>query len=501
MASASAPLELFYSYAHKDEPLRQELEKQLSPLQHDGLITGWRDRDINAGQEWERAIDQHLESAGIILLLISSDFMASEYCYSKEMTRALERHQAGEATVIPILLRPVDWTHAPFSHLQALPRDNRPVTTWANQDEAFAAIAQGIRKLVADRRHDASAQLGTASVPPTAPRRFPWWTLPIIALIFVGYFVYGQWAARQQEYQQHITAADTYLATGRYADAAQSYRQALRVLPDNAAARLGMEKAEVFDSGEPEVIGQKLKQLEQQAPDDPDVQILLGRFYAAQDEDEKARQHYERAIALNPQAADAYFGLGIIHTRAKQIDRAIAMYEKALAVSEATPKYIINLAALHVEQDNYPAALRQYGRLKQDSPIATFETAAVYRLMGNLEQARGWQEKTVSLLDDPHLMNRPDNQEPWEYTTHRAVIHLTEPADKKCYVYYSLAATLFLDGRSAEATTYVNQAQALQSPHEADIRELVNFDLQRLAEKSSAWREAIAAFQRQWRLK
>src|SRR6266487_1759942 len=101
------PVKIFCCYARKDQQIMNELRKHLIPLQRQELITLWADIDIDAGEEWEKVIDQHLNTAQIILLLISPDFMASEYCYSKEMMRALERHKRGEARVIPILLRPV----------------------------------------------------------------------------------------------------------------------------------------------------------------------------------------------------------------------------------------------------------------------------------------------------------------------------------------------------------------------------------------------------------
>src|SRR6185503_17343659 len=141
-------VELFYSYAHKDESLRNELDKHLSGLVHTGQITEWHDRQIGAGMEWEGEISAHLESAQIILLLISADFIHSKYCYSIEMKRAMQRHDAEEALVIPIILRDVDWTELPFSKLQALPPGAKPVTKWKNRDEAFASIARGIRQAV-----------------------------------------------------------------------------------------------------------------------------------------------------------------------------------------------------------------------------------------------------------------------------------------------------------------------------------------------------------------
>src|SRR5438270_350275 len=153
------PVEIFYSYAHEDERLRKALDKQLSLLKRDGLITSWYDHKISAGKEWESEIDAHLHSAQIILLLISSDFIASDYCYSIEMQRAMERHELGEARVIPVILRPADWKRAPFGKLKALPSDGKAVTRWSNRDEAFLNVAKGIRRAV--------KELATPSILPT----------------------------------------------------------------------------------------------------------------------------------------------------------------------------------------------------------------------------------------------------------------------------------------------------------------------------------------------
>ncbi len=140
--------EIFYSYAHEDEDLRDKLEKHLVTLKRQGLIVGWHDRGILPGKEWKKEIDEHLNTARIILLLISADFIDSDYCYGIEMKQALKRHKAGEAYVIPIILRPVDWHSSPFSKLQALPTDGKAVTEWSNRDKAFLDIAKGIRKVI-----------------------------------------------------------------------------------------------------------------------------------------------------------------------------------------------------------------------------------------------------------------------------------------------------------------------------------------------------------------
>ena len=142
------PVTLFYSYSHRDEALRDELETHLSLLRREGIIQEWHDRRIGAGKEWADSIDENLEAADVVLLLISADFLASDYCYDKEMKRALEKHEADESCVIPIIIRAVDWTTAPFSKLQALPRDDKAVTSLGNRDEAWKEVAKGIREEV-----------------------------------------------------------------------------------------------------------------------------------------------------------------------------------------------------------------------------------------------------------------------------------------------------------------------------------------------------------------
>jgi len=148
------PAELFYSYSHRDEDLRDELEKHLTLLQRRGLIRNWHDRRISPGSDWKGIIDRNLTSADIILLLVSADFLASDYCYDIEMKLALERHELTEATVIPIILRPVDWTDAPFAGLQALPNDGKAITLWPNRDQAFAEVAKGIRQVITEHMNN-----------------------------------------------------------------------------------------------------------------------------------------------------------------------------------------------------------------------------------------------------------------------------------------------------------------------------------------------------------
>ncbi|QSQ25699.1 M4 family metallopeptidase [Pyxidicoccus parkwayensis] len=145
---ATHPLTLFYSYAHKDERFRDALATHLALLRREGLLEEWYDRDIDGGEDWRQAINQHLEAANIILLLVSADFIASDYCWGIETARALERHREGTARVIPIVVRPTNWESTPFKGLQAFPKNARPVSLWPNRDMAWMDVARGIREVV-----------------------------------------------------------------------------------------------------------------------------------------------------------------------------------------------------------------------------------------------------------------------------------------------------------------------------------------------------------------
>ncbi len=144
----TTPVRLFYSYSHKDDALRDKLEESLALLKRQEQISAWHDRRIGAGEEWKGAIDKNLEEAQIILLLVSASFLASNYCYDIEMKRALERHERGEARVIPVILRPVDWQGAPFGKLQALPKDGKPIIKWRPRDDGLKDVAEGIRQVI-----------------------------------------------------------------------------------------------------------------------------------------------------------------------------------------------------------------------------------------------------------------------------------------------------------------------------------------------------------------
>jgi TIR domain len=135
-------ISVFYSYAHEDERFVFELEKQLGVLKRMGIITTWHDRKISPGGLWEQDINEHLESAQVIVLMVSADFVASDYCWEKEMVTALQLHELQKAVVVPIVLREVAFLEkTPFGKLQMLPKDTKPIVQWERADQAWAEVA------------------------------------------------------------------------------------------------------------------------------------------------------------------------------------------------------------------------------------------------------------------------------------------------------------------------------------------------------------------------
>lgn len=136
---------IFISYAHKDELYKEELIEHMSGLRRAGIINEWNDRKIVAGQNWSEEISNNLTSSNIILFLISASFMNSDYCMGVEVKTALEMHARGEAQLIPIIIRAVDWTDSEISKIQGLPKDARPISSWENVDEAWLDVISGLK--------------------------------------------------------------------------------------------------------------------------------------------------------------------------------------------------------------------------------------------------------------------------------------------------------------------------------------------------------------------
>jgi tetratricopeptide (TPR) repeat protein len=303
-------IKVFVSYAHEDDQLRKRLDKNLSLLKHQGLIDVWYDRDIDAGGEWEREIDTHLNNAQLILLLVSPDFMASQYCYDIEMRRAMERHRAGVAHVIPIILRPVDWKGAPFSQLQALPTDGKPITSWrgpSGLDNAFQNATAGIRKVIEELL------------------AVPWY----------------------DEGKNHYEA-------GRYEEALVAYEEALRLNPKFSHAYYGKGNTLYHLQRFQESL-LAYEQALRFGYNSADAYYDQGNALYHLQRYQEAVAAYEQAIQLNPNLAVAYYDQGNALYHLERYQEAVAAYEQAI-------KRGFNTAAVYYDQGN---ALQKLGRMRE----------------------------------------------------------------------------------------------------------------------------------------
>ena len=160
MPASHRAIEVFCSYANADKPYRRHLEAHVSALKRLGLISLWHDQQILPGSDRVHTIDKHLETASIIVLLISADFITSNYCSDVEMKRALERHEEDSAQVIPIIVRPCDWKSTALGYLQPLPRDGKPISTWRHRDEGWLDVVEGIKRVLEEIQRGGQTQDG-----------------------------------------------------------------------------------------------------------------------------------------------------------------------------------------------------------------------------------------------------------------------------------------------------------------------------------------------------
>jgi tetratricopeptide (TPR) repeat protein len=304
-------LHIFYSYAQEEQDciLKDELDKHLRALERNGQITSWSNRDIQAGTDWAKEIDEHLNRAQIILLLISPDFIASDYCYSVEMKRAMERYEHREAHVISILLRPVDVKETPFSKLRTLPSNGQSVTSWKNRDEAFANVAQGIRAVV-ERIHLQTKE---------------YWLAQGHAHQKAGRYEYALEAHTyslqlDHEYARaHGSMGDTLYHLGRYEEALAAYQQATSFDPHYVRV--------YRNTG--------------------DVLLHMGRY-------EEALVAYEHALRLEPEHAWTYDSQGCAFYRMKRYEEALAAYKRAIQIDAG-------IASFHIHQGNALSRLERFG--------------------------------------------------------------------------------------------------------------------------------------------
>src|SRR6266487_2479008 len=345
-------VEVFYSYAYRDEFLRNELEKHLMNLSRQGRIINWHNHRITAGKEWAQEIDMHINTAQLILLLISPDFLASDYCYELEMKRALERHKADDALVIPILLRPVDWKDAPFGQLQALPMNGKPITSWSGRngrDKAFLEVTLGIRTAI-----DAITgryKIANIKDPTTT-------TAALFQTKALAFF--------------HTSKAEMLYGRGFYEEALAFYEEALRLDPNDTDSYIGKG----------------------------DALYKLGRY-------EEALAFYEEALRLDPNDTDSYIGKGDTLYKLERYEEALAFYEEALRLDpnnvDAYDGKTETLVKLHYDEEilfTLSAKAKSFSILRRYEEALVIYERALHLDANNLDALLG-KASVFSILGRP----------------------------------------------------------------------------------------------------
>ncbi|HEY1353113.1 MAG TPA: RICIN domain-containing protein [Ktedonobacteraceae bacterium] len=412
-------LRIFVSYAHKDEDLLKELEEHLALLQNQGVIRIWHDRNISAGAEWEDEIDTHLSTAHIILLLVSASFLASKYCYSKEMKRAMERHHAGEARVIPVILRPVYWEGAPFGALQALPTKARPVTTWSNPEEAFYEVAKGIRHTIEELLIKSQPRMIALSGYETqGGSRSALWSDPGTFSLTQTYL---EWSKTKRDFTQAEIVDRTWVKAGdhglaflnhffsdgrlveyAFADPATRWQGRWQLLD-------GILRTTIHHHGisELDILAHSYGQVHS-GIESLNAQEAAAYFTFLPSQQETGRREevltaYDQLLRVNPHCARAYTTRGNLLRNLKRFEEALADYEGALKLGSQVPAIWTRKGEMLRMLQRYTEALAAYDqalKLEASHVEAFLGKGRVYLDLARCNEALEVYEQATSIAPE-----------------------------------------------------------------------------------------------------
>jgi tetratricopeptide (TPR) repeat protein len=496
--AVSDPLKVFISYAHEDEIHREALGKHLRPLERENLISIWHDRRITGGREWAGAIDSALKDADIILLLISADFVDSDYSNDVELKAALRMHEERQARVVPIILRSVDWQRSLFASLNALPPDGQPIVEAEHPDQQFTAVAKGLRDIVKEIQ-DARAAITTApsaegepavrttgGAPPKTrrvkikikiwgielgPFEFDWpprvggnWLLRglgtalVLALVagLGAYFFFVQ--APMTEARDDMRIARYDLALKHLERIPTSLDRWPRVGFARDKARLGRALQE--EKRDNEELGRQLDGLAKQAPNDPDLLVMQAQKHldnatssmqadAMERETKKLLDRATAATQADEKHAEAWNLRGLGDYMMRNPAAATEDYRRAADNGPDSPQYRSNYARSLLEQGQVGDAVREYGLVKNYA-LARVEGALALWAQGNISDAGAWQREALKILDDDAVEHKFYNRRSWVFFLPERGVELIPQKDKRCYAQLGLAVTeQFSDSPSA----------------------------------------------------
>ena len=470
------PLNVFISYAHEDEAHRETLGKHLSALVREGLISIWHDRQITGGREWAGVIDQKLKGAEIVLLLISADFLDSDYCNDEELTEAIRMHDAKQARVVPVILRSCDWEKSQFARFNALPPDGLPVVEAEHPDQRFKAVAKGLRAIVAELRTNSEGISGKSPAqaqqaePPAAAAKLPsesqpaaWETakesetphtepatrkprtITIGKISLLGIIEIGPFEIPLPTYVgalrgvivilllSGIVGGGIYffavrgpLAAARDAMRMAGYDAALESLravpgwvakwPEVTALRNKAELGTRFHADRQDwvTLRRDLRRLRNASPDDVDLMVLDATLALKDQNYDKASKMLANAVNADPKNAQAWFLLGLERDLADDVKKAEEHYSKAVEAAPDSPPYRNNIARLLLNRGKVAEAIQEYKKISQ-FPLARVEQALGHWAKAQIREAGDAQRDALKMLDDKDLQVQFYNRVNWMF--------------------------------------------------------------------------------------
>jgi len=349
------------------------------------------------------------------------------------------------------------------------------------------------------------------------------WLLGFGALLLTAILV-PSWLKYSQKYQEKIIEGQLYLDRGLYPKAKASFEEAAKLFPLRKIAGLskvlgdspgqgieqlaeliswdtqaqwGLQMADTFAGEDVLQVEIKAKALIQTHPDSADIRLLLGRFHISHQDFKKASEDYQAALDLDKNNAEAHFGLGYVRWLEGDLPKAEVEYQAAHYLDAKSVGYALNLAGIKAERGDYQQALDLYRPFEQSYPEADLDEALILLKSGQIPEAAGRLQLALELLNSPEITKARENQLPWQSKTDQDLVSLVTEQQKRAYLYFLLALSEYLQGNSAKAK--VTWQQGLAASPEQNIRELLRFEVNRLANDRPEWKTNLAGFLSQFK--